>query len=69
MDAPHPPLYYTITNRLNGIGERAALIADHLLEESEYKEENRELWIKFCRDHPDDKAAKFMKERLERPLR
>jgi len=65
-----PPLYYTLTNRVRGLDEEekpcewateaAVQYARELLDVSEYREENTARWIEFCRDNPDDPAAKFM---------
>ena len=68
----YPPMYFGITNRLNFKDEygydmdrgRAMQSAEHMrafvLEKSEFKEENREKWLEFFREHPNYRAAVFM---------
>ena len=72
MSDEKPPMYFGITDRLNGWDEygyaldagRARDSAEnmkrYIFEESQFKEENRSLWAEYFKNNPADKTAIFM---------
>jgi hypothetical protein len=63
----YPPMYFTLRSALGLSGtpsiERNDPVAlrKSILEKSEYREENRELWRQFIKENPNDETAKFVK--------
>jgi hypothetical protein len=60
-----PPMYFTLQSALGLSGPSSehndpAELRNFILKRSEFKEENRELWKAFIKEHPSDGTGKFI---------
>jgi hypothetical protein len=60
----YPPMYFTLQAAMNSRYLDPDDVREHIIDKSEYRDENRKLWIRFIEEHPNDDIGKYVGARL-----